>query len=112
MILLDLLKNITLYITPNIVDRLLAINQKRESYYFYPDDPVNREIVDFMNRTIIDGRYTDEWFSDPALVAYNLGLYVSPSAINRLNEMDLLDIIDTDTLFFSTPPGRKGSVFE
>jgi hypothetical protein len=84
-----------LYITANVADRLTELKQVRDSYGFYPDDPINQEVVSFLNKTVINGRYINEWISDPEYVAYNLGLYVSPVVINRIKSLSLEDIIDT-----------------
>ena len=48
---------------------------------------IDQEVADFFHATIVDGRYVEEWASDPTDVASRLGIIVSEPAIQRVTEI-------------------------
>ena len=81
-----------------VEQRLLRLGEINSEKSFTPDDPINKEVTSFFNDVLIDGRFIEEWVTEPENVAIQLGLTVSPEAIIRIRELNLNELIDTTLL--------------
>jgi hypothetical protein len=88
----------SLQMSDNVESRLLNLGQVNTSHGFSPNDPVNNEVISFYNRVLIDGRYVYEWTQNPQQVAQLLNISVSPTAINRIDSMNINSLVDAQLL--------------
>jgi hypothetical protein len=70
----------------------------RDTFTFSPEDPVNKEVLSFFNKVVIDGRYLHQWVENPQEVANDLNLSVSDSAISRIGEIQVSNLVDMDAV--------------
>ncbi len=54
--------------------------------------------MSFFNRVLIDGRFIEEWATNPSNVAKQIDAKVSPEAIRRIEELNFNDLVDTKLL--------------
>lgn len=58
------------------------------------DDPINKEILDFYNKTVVNGKYLKDWATEPRGVAEKLRIKVSDAAIERIRDSDIKRFVD------------------
>jgi hypothetical protein len=73
-------KQLGVSLTPELERSLAAFDIERVKV----DDEVDREVIDFYQKVVHDGRYIGEWVVNPTVVAERLKTRVSPAAIDRI----------------------------
>lgn len=95
---LDFAKRFDIDITENVEKKLLEIGKIGKSKGYQPDDKINDEIIVFFNKVLVDGRFIEEWITDPELVSKVLNINVSKEAIERIREIHLDKLIDISNI--------------
>lgn len=73
-------KKIGVSLATEVERDLLAFNLDKVKV----ENPVDREVIDFYQKAVRDGRFIAEWFVSPAAVAERLKLKVSQPALERI----------------------------
>jgi hypothetical protein len=73
-------KKIGVSLTPEVEQSLLAFSPERAK----TEDPVDREVIEFYQKVIQDGRFIANWVVNPAAVAERLKMKVSQRALDRI----------------------------
>lgn len=95
--LMKLIKNprkaaqqMNLPISDNVVRRLKALGAAGERMKM---DAVDRQLLGFFNKVIVDGRFINEFGVAPAAVARKLDVTLSKAALQRLKQYKLGEVI-------------------
>jgi len=80
-------KRLQLPITAETTERIRLAHLSRAKL----QDPVDKEIADFFQKTVLDGRYVHEWAAAPARVSDQLGFSVSKAALERISQISAVN---------------------
>lgn len=105
----DFAKRYSLQISPNVEERLVKLGKFKRSFNFPPDDPINKQVIHFYNQVVIDGRYIQQWTTEPGKVAKLLKLQVPEEVNNRILQMRFSEMIDTS--YITNPDPIKQNFF-
>ncbi len=94
----DFAKRYSIPISKPVERKLLELGEINKAKGYKPDDPTNKEIMSFFNRVLIDGRFIEEWATNPSNAAKQIDAKVSPEAIRRIEELNFNDLVDTKLL--------------
>lgn len=67
-------------LTPEMEQALSALNLDDAR----DQDPIDREVIDFYQKVVHDGRFIADWVVNPATVAERLGADISPKGLDRI----------------------------
>lgn len=73
-------KKLGINLAPEVERSLAALNLDKVKV----EDPVDREVIDFYQKVVQDGRYITEWVVNPASVAERLKVKVSEPVLARI----------------------------
>ncbi|MDD2636908.1 MAG: hypothetical protein PHW82_15555 [Bacteroidales bacterium] len=90
----DFAKKHSIALPKPVEKKLLELGKINESKGYKPDDPINKEIMSFFNKVLIDGRFIEEWTQKPENVAKQLGITVSREAIERITSLRFSELVD------------------
>ncbi len=87
-------KEMNISISENVAERIKNLNSVPKTNNYGIDDVVNKEIIEFYNKVVINGQYFKEWITNPEEVAEKLNIDVSQKAIERIKEIGIERFID------------------
>ena len=90
----DFAKKYSIALPKPVEKNLLELGKINESKGYKPDDPINKEIMSFFNKVLIDGRFIEEWTVKPENVAKQLGITVSKEAIERITSLRFSELVN------------------
>jgi hypothetical protein len=90
--------NHDLPMSDEVHDRFSQLQAVRMEHNFNSEDPVSREVIHFANLVVIDGQYLAQFIDNPQDVANNLGYPLSSEAADRLQEMQLPELVEAEVM--------------
>jgi hypothetical protein len=91
----DFAERYAIPLSASVEGKLTELGAINESKGFAPEDEVNREVMSFFNKVMIDGRFIEQWVNEPISVAEQLGIQVSEEASQRIQELELSTMVDS-----------------